>query len=144
MDHCQGPSIEIDVGILKEQIKSITSLCNKMDTVIEKLIESHERTTENIYDSMEEKRKETQSDIKEIHSRITTVDKNLSEKIETTERRIMEEIKSLKQDIIEHNTKEDNEMRKLLEWKWMVVGAMFFGSWLISNLRLDHVMTIFK
>ena len=135
-------NLQVDVGVLKEQVRTLSVLCDKMDIVIEKLIINHDKTTENIYANMETKRQETQSDIKELHSRITTVDRNLSDKIELTERRIMEEIKNLKKEIVMHNQKEEVDIKKILEWKWMVIGAAGLFVWLISNA--DKVIFLFR
>ena len=135
-------NLQVDVGVLKEQVRTLSVLCDKMDIVIEKLIINHDKTTENIYANMETKRQETQSDIKELHSRITTVDRNLSDKIELTERRIMEEIKNLKKEIVMHNQKEEVDIKKILEWKWMVIGAAGLFVWLISNA--DKVISLFR
>ena len=88
---------------------------------------------------MKKKKKETVSDIKELHSRITTVDRNVSDKIELTERRIMEEIKSLREDIAEHNKKEDEDLRKIMEWKWMAAGAIIVLAWILSNVKIEHI-----
>jgi chromosome segregation ATPase len=134
-------SIDVDVGVLKEQMKSLTSLCGKMDTVIDRLMDNHAKNTVDIYNDMEKRRQESQADIKELHSRITTVDRNLSDKIELTERRIMEEIKNLKREIVSHNQKEDSELKRILEWKWMVMGAVGLFVWIISNF--DKVSAIF-
>lgn len=134
-------SIDVDVGVLKEQVKSLTSLCGKMDTVIDRLMDNHAKNNVDIYNDMEKRRQESQADIKELHSRITTVDRNLSDKIELTERRIMEEIKNLKREIVSHNQKEDSELKRILEWKWMVMGAVGLFVWIISNL--DKVSAIF-
>jgi seryl-tRNA synthetase len=112
-----------------------------MDTVIDRLMDNHAKNTVDIYNDMEKRRQESQADIKELHSRITTVDRNLSDKIELTERRIMEEIKNLKREIVSHNQKEDSELKRILEWKWMVMGAVGLFVWIISNF--DKVSAIF-
>ena len=72
-----------------------------------------------------------------------TKDRNLSDKIELTERRIMEEIKSLRDTINEHNKKEDSELKKILEWKWMAAGGIVVLAWLISNVKLDILTKLF-
>lgn len=132
--------IKVDVGVLKNQVASITQLCNKMDSVIEKLMDNQNKMSDDIYDDMEKKKTETVADIKELHSRITTVDRNLSDKIELTERRIMEEIKSLRDDITEHNQKEDSELKKILEWKWMAAGGVIVVAWLLSHVNIGTVL----
>ena len=135
--------VKVDVGVLKSQVDTLTRLCTKMDSVIEKLVDRQERSTTDIYDDMESKRQETMADIKDLHSRITTVDRNLSDKIELTERRIMDEIKSLRTHIEEHNKKEDSELKKILEWKWMAAGGIIVLAWLLSNINFDILTKLF-
>jgi len=134
--------MKVDVGILKTQVAALTSLCDKMDKVIEKLMEKQDNNTNNLYDDINEKKQETQADIKELHSRITTVDRNLSDKLELTERRIMEEIKSLRDDIAEHNKVEDKQINKILEWKWMAAGGIVTLAWLLSHVKVDFISKI--
>ena len=131
--------IQVDVGVLKQQVSTLTTLCNKMDSVIDKLITKQDEMADHIYDDMEKKRQETMSDIKELHSRITTVDRNLSDKLELTERRIMDEIKSLKKDIAEHNAKEDSDLQKIMQWKWMAAGGIVVLAWLLSHIKFDTI-----
>jgi|GEM_PF-2261684 len=127
--------LKIDVGVLKEQVSTIMSLCSKMDAVIEKLSEQHERHIVKVYDDMEDRRLETETDIKEIHDRIDTV----LEKVQESERRLMQELKSLKQDITEHNKKEKESLDQLLQWKWMVAGGILVMSWLLSHVNFDTI-----
>lgn len=135
--------MKVDVGVLKTQFNNISNLCDKMDKVIDRLVINHDVMVNQIYDDMDRRKQDTISDIKELHSRITTVDRNLSDKIELTERRIMEEIKSLRTHIVEHNKKEDTELKKILEWKWMAAGGIIVIVWLLSNLKLDIITKLF-
>ncbi len=128
--------LKIDVEVLKEKVDNITHLCSKMDQVIEKLVDNHDRIVTQIYNDMEQRKRDTVEDVKELHSRITTVDRNLSDKIELTERRIMDEIKSLRHTIDEHNKKEDDDLKKIFQWKWMVAGGVVVLAWLISNVNM--------
>lgn len=135
--------LKVDVGVLKQQVFTLTQLCNKMDTVIEKLSDNQAKMNEDIYDDMDKKKTETVNDIKELHSRITTVDRNLSDKIELTERRLLEEIRDLRKDITDHNAKEDSELAKILEWKWMAAGGIIVIAWLVSNINLSVLGKLF-
>lgn len=136
-------AIKVEVGVLKEKVNTLTDLCEKMDRVIEKLADNHATMTNQIYQDMEKRKENTVSDIKELHSRITTVDRNLSDKIELTERRIMDEIKSLRDHITEHNQKEEDDLKSILQWKWMVAGGVVVLAWIIANLKLDAVAKLF-
>ncbi len=135
--------LKIDVEVLKEKVDNIAHLCSKMDQVIEKLVDNHDRIVTQIYNDMEQRKRDTVEDVKELHSRITTVDRNLSDKIELTERRIMDEIKSLRHTIDEHNKKEDDDLKKIFQWKWMVAGGVVVLAWLISNLNLTMLAKLF-
>lgn len=131
--------IKVDVGILKTQVANITSLCDKMDKVIERLMTNQEKIVNDIYDDMTEEKRDTTEDIKELHSRITTVDRNLSDKLASVEDKIMSEIKTLRRDIAEHNQKEDTEIQKILEWKWMAAGGILLLAWLLSHAKADII-----
>lgn len=135
-------AMRVDVGVLKTQVATLTQLCDKMDKVIDKLMEKQDNNINNVYDDMNVKKQETQADIKELHSRITTVDRNLSDKLELTERRIMEEIKSLREDIANHNESEDKEIQKILEWKWMAAGGIITIAWILSHIKFDFISKI--
>lgn len=135
--------LKVDVEVLKNQVSNITSLCQKMDTIIEKLVDNHDRMVNQIYNDMNKREDDTGQDIKELHSRITTVDRNLTDKLELTERRIMDEIKSLRSTIDEHNKKEDDDLKKILQWKWMVAGGVVVLAWIISNIKLEALLALF-
>ena len=131
--------MKVDVGVLKTQVDTLTKLCDKMDKVIDKLAENQEKIVDQIYNDMRKREEEKDADVKELHSRITTVSRELSDKVELTERRIMDEIKSLRHDIAEHNKKEDTELQKILEWKWMAAGGILVLAWLLSHIKFDII-----
>jgi septal ring factor EnvC (AmiA/AmiB activator) len=135
---------KIDIGVLKTQVSMLTQLCDKMDKVIEKIVDQQDRMVNQIYTDMEKRKSDTNTDIKELHSRITTVDRSLSDKLELTERRIMEKIESLQSHISEHNKKEDGDLKKILEWKWMAAGGIVVLTWLISNVNLESFSKLFN
>lgn len=135
--------LKVDVEVLKTQISMLSNLCEKMDAVIEKLVENHDRMVNQIYEDMNKRKETTVQDIKELHSRITTVDKNLTDKLELTERRIMEEIKELHTTIQEHNKKEDDDLKKIFQWKWMIAGGVIVIAWIIANVKLDVLLKLF-
>lgn len=125
--------IKVDIGVLKTQVLTLSALCNKMDQVIEKLVDQHDRHIAKVYTDMDNRRLETEADIKEIHQRIDTV----LDKMETSNKEIMDEFKSLRKDMSEHNKNEKEALDKLLQWKWMVAGGIIAISWLISNVNFD-------
>jgi chromosome segregation ATPase len=127
--------LKVDVGVLKTQVVTLTSLCQKMDQVIEKLVMQQERYATQIYKEMEQKRMEKNAEIKDIHDRIDTV----IDKVQITELRIMEEIKDLRAEISNHNKTEKEAFDKLNQYKWMVAGGIIVISWLISHVNTDTI-----
>jgi uncharacterized protein YdiU (UPF0061 family) len=124
--------VQIDVGVLKQQISTLTLLCDKMDKVIEKLVDQHDKHLVKVYNTMEDRRLETENDIKEIHGRIDTV----LDKLQDSELRLMHELKSLRQEMQNHNAKEKESLDKLLQWKWMIAGGVIALSWIVSHMEL--------
>lgn len=135
---------KVDCEVMKNQISYLSNLCGKMDTIIEKLMDAQTKNTSEIYNDMEKRRSENQSDIKDIHTRISTIDRNLTDKLDLSERRIMDEIKALRKELLQHNNKEDEDLKKLMEWKWMIIGAVVVVSWIFSNISLEALSTLVK
>jgi len=127
--------VKVDIGVLKTQVLTLSALCNKMDQVIEKLVDQHDRHISKVYTDMDIRRRETDADIKELHSRIDIVLDKLSEQNE----KIMEEFKFLRKEMSNHNSQEKEQLDKLLQWKWMIAGGVLVLSWLVSHIKLDTV-----
>jgi uncharacterized protein YjaG (DUF416 family) len=132
--------IKVDVGVLKTQVLTLSALCNKMDQVIEKLVDQHDRHISGVYSNIDKRRLETEDDIKDIHERIDTV----LDKMEKSNEKIMEEFKSLRKDMSDHNLKENEALDQLLKWKWMVAGGIVALSWLISHFNPDTIISLLK
>ena len=127
--------VRVDVGVLKSQVSTLTELCQKMDKVMEKIVDTHDRHLTKVYEDMEKRRFETDRDIKEIHDRIDTV----LDKVQDTEFRLMDELKQLRKEISEHNKVEKQSLDQILQWKWMLAGGIIVLSWLISHIKLDTI-----
>lgn len=132
--------VRVDVGVLKSQVIMLTNLCNKMDQVIEKLVDQHDRHISKVYDDMDKRRIETNADIKEIHERIDDV----LDKVKGTEKTLLDEIKLLRKEMSDHNKNEKESLDKLLQWKWMVAGGILVASWLISHVNIATLIANFK
>jgi len=130
--------LQIDVGVLKQQVSTLCTLCDKMDKVMEKLVDQHDRHIAKIYTDMDNRRLETEADIKELHVRIDTV----LDKLHDSEHRLMNELKAMRNDMQDHNSKEKESLDKLLQWKWMVVGGVIMLSWLVSHINLETLANL--
>jgi DNA-directed RNA polymerase sigma subunit (sigma70/sigma32) len=128
--------IKVDVGVLKTQVLTLTALCNKMDQVIEKLVDQHDRHLVKVYDNMDNQRKEKDMDISEIHERIDVV----LDKVQQSELRIMDEIKGLKDTMADHVQASKSQYEKLNQWKWTLAGGIIVITWLISHSNFDTIL----
>ena len=128
--------IKVDVGVLKTQVLTLSALCNKMDQVIEKLVDQHDRHLSKVYDDMDDQRKEKDSDITEIHTRIDMV----LDKVQESEKCIMEEIKQLKDTMTSHVDASRDQYEKLNQWKWTLAGGIIVVTWLISHSSFDTIL----
>ena len=77
--------VKVDIGVLKTQVLTLSALCNKMDLVIEKLLDQHDRHISKVYSDMNDRRKETDQEIGEIHQRVDLV----LDKVQETELRML-------------------------------------------------------
>ena len=131
--------LKVDVGILKTQTSTLTSLCEKMDRVIEKIVDQQDRYISQVYEDMEKRRQEKNEELKEVHKRIDTV----IDKVELTERRIMDEIRDLRKQISNSTEKEEEALQKLNQWKWTIAGGIIAVAWLISHVDFDTISKLF-
>ena len=132
--------LKVDVGVLKSQTLTLTSLCEKMDRVIEKIVDQQDRYISQVYEDMEKRRQEKNEELKEVHKRIDTV----IDKVELTERRIMDEIRDLRKQISNSTEKEEEALQKLNQWKWTIAGGIIAISWLISHLDYDTIVKLLQ
>jgi len=128
--------LRVDVGVLKTQVLTLSALCNKMDQVIEKLVDQHDRHISKVYDNMGIVKKETDGDVAEVHDRIDTV----LDKLQESELRIMAEIKQLKDCINKHAIESKSQFQQINQWKWMIAGGILVLSWLISHGNFDIIL----
>ena len=132
--------IKVDVGVLKTQVLTLSALCNKMDQVIEKLVEQHDRHISKVYDTMNNQRKEKDNDIAEIHARVDTV----LDKLDESENRIMNEIKGLKDTLSKHAETSKSQYEQINKWKWTIVGGILVITWLFSKTNIDTILHSLK
>ena len=128
--------IKVDVGVLKTQVLTLSAICNKLDQVIEKLVDQHDRHISKVYDDMNSNRKEKDADISEIHQRIDTV----LNKVDQSEKCIMEEIRGLKETMSDHVEASRNQYDRLNQWKWTIAGGIIVITWLISHSNFDTIL----
>lgn len=132
--------IRVDVASLKTQTQVLTNLCEKMDRVIEKLVDQQEKYVNKIYNDMEKRRIEQISEVKEINARIDDTLK----KIEVHDEILRTEIKELRNHINEQFRLDHEQMTTIQNWKWTVAGGIIVITWLLSHIDYDIIEKVFK
>ena len=132
--------LKVDVGVLKTQIFTLSQLCEKMDKVIEKLVDVHDQHISKVYDTMDKNRIEKDNDIAEVHDRVDTV----LEKLTESEKRIMEEIQGIRKCISDHSANSKAQFEQLARWKWTIAGGIVVLTWLISHSGLDTILKVLR
>ncbi len=135
--------MQVDIGVLKEQTKTLTEICNKMDTIISKIIDNEDKWIQRIYSDMEKKENILSQEISITETKLFELKKELSDKFELSENKIMAEIRSIRSDFLSQKQSNKDSMEKLLEWKYMIVGGIITFGWIITHLDLTAISKLF-
>ena len=147
--------VELKVGLLEKDVQQTDRLCEKLSESINKLQEVNANILrmitihEHRHEQHERAETEVKDDIKELHSRITTVNREIHERIDEVERHISERIDALRSDLIQHKKEEGGNMvgdtlKEIDKYKWMILGAAIAIGWIIGNVNLGVLGTLFK
>ena len=113
----------VDVGVLKEQVASIATLCSKMDVVIQKLVDQNDRNITEVYRELEIRRTETNNNFREVHDRIDLVIN------ETNATKV-----AIIQSIVDCKTDNNGKIEKIQEWRWKIIGGIISISFFVTIL----------
>ena len=147
--------VELKVGLLEKDVQQTDRLCEKLSESISKLQEVNANILrmitihEHRHEQHERAESEVKDDIKELHSRITTVNREIHERIDEVERHISERIDALRSDLIQHKKEEGGNvvgdtLKEIDRYKWMILGAAIAIGWIIGNVNLGVLGTLFK
>lgn len=147
--------VELKVGLLEKDVQQTDRLCEKLSESISKLQEVNANILrmitihEHRHEQHERAETEVKDDIKELHSRITTVNREIHERIDEVERHISERIDALRSDLIQHKKEEGGNvvgdtLKEIDRYKWMILGAAIAIGWIIGNVNLGVLGTLFK
>jgi len=147
--------VEMKVGLLEKDVQQSEKLCEKLSESISKLQEVNANILrmitihEHRHEQHERAETELKDDIKELHSRITTVNREIHERIDEVERHISERIDALRSDLIQHKKEEGGNvvgdtLKEIDKYKWMILGAAIAIGWIIGNVNLGVLGTLFK
>jgi small-conductance mechanosensitive channel len=137
-------NVKLKVGLLEKDVSLTDRLCTKLSESIAKIQELNTNITQMIvlheqkHDQHEKVEKELKDDIKELHERIDQVERHISDRID-----------ALRTDLLKHKSEDRRntvtEMLKEIErYKWMILGAAIAIGWIIGNVDLAVLGTLFK
>lgn len=149
-------NLKLTVGLLQRDFQNTEKLCDKLSESIEKMQEVNANLVKLI--SLHEQKHqihtqteiELKEDVKDLHSRITTVNRDLQERMDQMELHIERKIDVLREDLREkvEEKKEDKNLigsiKEIDKYKWMILGAATGFGWVISNVNLNTLASLFK
>jgi chromosome segregation ATPase len=136
--------LKLKVGLIEKDVSLTDRLCTKLSESIAKIQELNVNITQMItlheqrHDQHEKVEKELKDDIKDLHERIDQVERHISDRID-----------ALRTDLIKHKTEDRRSrlaemMREVERYKWMILGAAIAIGWMIGNVDLAVLGTLFK
>lgn len=134
--------IEMTVGLLGKDVEQTDRLCLKLSESIEKLQEVNVSILRMItlheqrHEQHEKVETDLKEDIKDLHDRIDQVERHISERID-----------ALRVDLINHKKNDNvigNTLKEIDRYKWMILGAALAVGWIIGNVNLGVLGTLFK
>lgn len=128
-----------DVGVLKGKVEALIAIADKMDVIIERLVDLQERNFSKVYDVIESRRMENQDQMKRVHERIDDV----LTKIQDTESKLTQKIESLHHMMSEQEKRQRSKFDDYAKWKWLIVGGIFAVVLLTSHQGADILMRLF-
>jgi small-conductance mechanosensitive channel len=136
--------LKLKVGLIEKDVSLTDRLCSKLSESIAKIQELNVNITQMItlheqrHDQHEKVEKELKDDIKDLHERIDQVERHISDRID-----------ALRTDLIKHKTEDRKNrvtemMQEIERYKWMILGAALALGWIIGNVDLTVLGTLFK
>ena len=141
--------LSIDLEVLKNEVKQVASVNEKLDTAIDKLtdisgsiksmlavheekLSKQEDIDKAIFNLIESRRVEFDTNYKELHARINKIHQELTDEIEMSEKRLMCEIKTL-------NVNLDGRIGVFEKYRWIIIGAA-----IVVGLSMPSILDILK
>lgn len=148
-------SLELKIGLLEKDVQQTDRLCEKLSESIEKIQMMNDNMIrmltihEQRHEQHEKAEDNLQEDIKELHSRITTISREIHDRIDQVEVRITERLDNIRAELIRHKqedggNKVSDTLKEIDKYKWMILGAAISLGWIIGNVNLGVLGTLFK
>jgi DNA-binding ferritin-like protein len=143
-DEQEFQDLKLKVGLMQKDVELTDRLCSKLSESITKIQELNVNLMQmiNIQEQKHEHHEKTENslktDIKDLHERIDQVERHISQRID-----------DLRSDLIKHKKEENKNnvtevLKEMDKYKWMILGAAISVGWIIGNIDLTVLGTLFK
>lgn len=136
--------VELKIGLLGKDVEQTDRLCEKLSESIEKLQEVNVNILRMItlHEQRHEQHEKVESDLKEDI-------KDLHDRIDQVERHISARIDALRNDLMKHKTddagtKLPQVLAEIDKYKFAIVAVAVSVGWIIGNVNLGVLGTLFK
>tara|TARA_B100000519_G_scaffold40977_1_gene31045 strand:- start:5051 stop:5512 length:462 start_codon:yes stop_codon:yes gene_type:complete len=133
-----------EIATVKTDVAALGHMLTKVEQAIGKISETHQEmgkilaVHEERLDSQEkermQRRKESDDAVKELHSRISTGSRETQAHISKSEEKILNTIEALRQEINKEQDHMEERIRKLEQWRWILIGILVAVSALFPNI----------
>ena len=131
---------KLDVAI--DKLSSVASSLDRMIAVHENRLEYHDQIDKELFTLIEDRRKEAKEQYETLHKRMGGMRDEFDSELSNAMKELMAEIKDLKEKDMAHHKEVSERLNRLERWRWIVMGAVAFGTFLL--LRADLVSQIFS
>lgn len=125
--------LKMEIELLKRDISYITSLFNKMDSLILKIENQQDKISEKTGDLIEQKVKCAQEELSDLYDNLQKVENNIHSRINSIENILLTEIKKIGKDLNDHINDENTLLKRADKLKYILVGAIAIFIWVIKN-----------
>ena len=133
-----------EIATVKTDVAALGHMLTKVEVAIGKISETHSEmgkilaVHEERLDTQEkermERRKESEAAIKELHSRISTGSRETQAHIKESEAQILQTINALRVEINKEQDHIEERIRKLEQWRWILIGILVAVSAFFPNI----------
>jgi hypothetical protein len=130
----QGFSVKIDDAI--EKMAEVSNSISKMLIVHENKLSNHDQMIDGIKLAMSERKNDFEKQVELLHTRITSMkDENHLER-----EKYHKELLAALKDIADTQSKLDQRITTLEQWKWYVLGAAGVIGFIIAEVPWDKIL----
>ena len=134
--------LKVDVEVLKTQVSTLTKLCEKMDTIIEKLADHQGIIINQIYDDMDRRKQDSDNDIRDLYNRVNELNKDVSYKIEKSEEKLMDKMSKVYDKLSAHADSEQKVITVFNKYKWVILLSIIVISWFKAHESPDKILKL--